>query len=117
VVAALQHPQAALGRVLKVQSFVTTPNAVLAEFERLTGGEKWTVEKTPLAKLKEMEETAWKGGSSMGIATGLTLRRIWAEGGTLYDRTDVQGIGLRPEDMETLTTAVQVALGKKKQPV
>jgi len=105
LVAALRHPDASFNKALIVQSFVATPNQVLAEFEAQTGGEKWTVEHTPLSKLKEEEKAAWEAGKSN--ATLFTLNRIWVEGGTLYEKTDNERIGLQPGDMETLQTAAK----------
>ncbi|KAI6090621.1 NAD(P)-binding protein [Hypoxylon rubiginosum] len=104
VVAALRHPEASLGKVLKVQSFVTTPNAIVEEFEKQTGT-KWTVDHTPNQKLREAEKASWEKSSP--IATLYTLKRIWAEGGTLYDKTDNEILGLKPEDMEPLSSVVE----------
>ncbi|KAI1140039.1 NAD(P)-binding protein [Hypoxylon sp. FL0543] len=107
VVAALRHPKVSMGKALKVQSFVTTPNAIVAEFERQTGS-KWTVEHTSNQRLREVEKEKWDANSP--IATLYTLKRIWAEGGTLYDRTDNEVLGLKPEDMEPLSVAVKKAV-------
>lgn len=113
--AALRHPEVSAGRAVKVQSFVTTSNGALAELEKQTGGEKWTVQHTPLSKLKELEQTAWNGPAGPSpAATVLTLRRIWVEGGTLYEKTDNEAIGLKPEDMDTLEDAVRSALKAKQ---
>ena len=109
--AALAHPEASFNRAVIVQSFVTTPNAVLAEFEKQTGGEPWAVTHIPLEELKKREKDAWASGSP--VATVFTLRRIWAEGGTLYDTTDNEAIGLAPRDMESLETAVRRAIESK----
>ncbi|KAJ7016614.1 hypothetical protein C8F04DRAFT_1018970, partial [Mycena alexandri] len=108
VVAALRHPSASFGKALKVQSFVVTPAAVLAEYERQTGA-KWSVTETPLETIRKLETEAWAVGSP--AATGFTLRRIWAEGGTLYEENDNEVIGLGEGDMETLETGVRRALG------
>ncbi|PKS05834.1 hypothetical protein jhhlp_007663 [Lomentospora prolificans] len=105
VVAALQHPGASFDRILKIQSFVVTPREILAEFEKQTGGEPWKVEYTPLDGLRKLEEDAWNEGK--GWATLATLRRIWAEGGTLYEKTDNEAIDLRDEDLETLAATVE----------
>ncbi|KAI3393694.1 hypothetical protein diail_3789 [Diaporthe ilicicola] len=99
VVAALQHPEAAVGKALKVNSFETTPNQVLAEYERQTGA-TWKVNHIPLSKLIEEEKKLWEAGNAK--ATVLTLRRIWAEGGTLYEKTDNEAIGLKAGDTESL---------------
>ncbi|OTA54784.1 NAD(P)-binding protein [Hypoxylon sp. EC38] len=107
VAAALRHPEASVGKVLKVQSFVTTPNSIVAEFERQTGT-KWTVDHTSNQKLREVEKEKWDANSP--IATLYTLKRIWAEGGTLYDKTDNEALGLKPEDMEPLSAAVNRAV-------
>ncbi|OAA65836.1 NmrA-like protein [Niveomyces insectorum RCEF 264] len=109
LVASLRHPEASFGKALKVQSFVVTPNQVLAEYERQTNA-KWTVTSTPLPLLKELEAKAWAAKSPK--ATSFTLRRIWAEGGTLYDKNDNEVIGIKPGDADSLETAVRRALGK-----
>lgn len=107
VAAALQHPEASLGKILKVQSFVTTPNAILEEFEKQTGT-KWTVEHTTNQKLREVEKAKWDANHP--VATLYTLRRIWAEGGTLYEKTDNEALGLTPGDMEPLSAVVKRAV-------
>ncbi|KAF6831261.1 isoflavone reductase family protein [Colletotrichum plurivorum] len=109
LVASLRHPDASFNKALKVQSFVATPKEILAEFEKQTGA-KWEVSYSPLQTLKGAEEKAWAEG--VPFATIFTLRRIWAEGGTLYDKTDNESIGVGPKDVETLEIAVQRALGK-----
>lgn len=97
VVAALRHPDASLDRVLKIQSFVATPRQILAVFEAHTR-KQWTVEYTSLDGLRAAEERLWAEGSPR--ATAATLRRIWGEGGTLYEGTDNEGIGLEVEGLE-----------------
>ncbi len=87
-----------------MQSFVVTPKEVLAEFEKQTKA-TWTVSYTPLEKLKGIESQLWAEGHR--AATAATLRRIWAEGGTLYAKNDNEAIGLQPGDMESLETAVR----------
>ncbi|KAJ5947300.1 hypothetical protein N7466_000315 [Penicillium verhagenii] len=73
-----------LNRALCVNSFTTTPALIQAEFERQTTGAPWTdVSYTPLDRLRELEAKAWEEGKP--TATVLTLRRIWTEGGTLYE--------------------------------
>ncbi|KAL1893999.1 hypothetical protein Sste5346_006141 [Sporothrix stenoceras] len=110
LVAALRHPEQSFGKALKVQSFVVTPNQVLAEYEKQTGGDKWQVTHVPLKELEELETRAWAEGA--GNATGFTLRRIWAEGGTLYEKNDNELIGVGPNDTDSLATAVGRALAK-----
>ncbi|KEZ45232.1 hypothetical protein SAPIO_CDS2702 [Scedosporium apiospermum] len=110
VVAALKHPEASFDRAVKIQSFVVTPKEILAEFEKQTGGQPWKVEYTSLDDLRKLEDDAWKEGK--GWATLATLRRIWAEGGTLYDKTDNEAIDLRDEDLENLETTVQREIAK-----
>jgi hypothetical protein len=75
-------------RCLYVSSFTSTPNAVVAEFERQTGG-KWSVEYTDLDVLRKEEKQAYERDA--GNKTAYTLRRIWAEGGTLYEGTGGAG--------------------------
>ncbi|KUJ07545.1 NAD(P)-binding protein [Mollisia scopiformis] len=107
VVKALQHPEATKNRALKVNSFTTTPLEIVAEFEKQTGGEKWSVDYVPLEKLRELEEKAWETGNG----TGFTLRRIWAEGGTLYEKRD-NGL-IDGEETDSLEDAVRVAIAKQ----
>ncbi|KAK1589915.1 NmrA-like family protein [Colletotrichum navitas] len=110
LVASLRHPEASFNKALKVQSFVATGKEILAEFEKQTGV-KWDVTYSSLQKLREAEEKAWAEG--VPFATIFTLRRIWAEGSTLYEKTDNETIGLGPDDVETLEVAVKRALDSK----
>lgn len=105
--AALRHPEASYNKAVIVQSFVVTPKEILTEFEKQTAA-KWDVSYSSLQKLKDAEQKAWNEGKP--YATIFTLRRIWAEGGTLYDETDNQKIGLTASDLETLDVAVKRAL-------
>ena len=103
VLATLRHPAVAFNRALKVNSFTTTPADIHAEFVRQTGGEPWSdVQYTPLSHLREAESEAWNAGKPE--ATVLTLRRIWTEGGTLYDQRDNALIGEPP--VQTLEDVV-----------
>ncbi|KAK3670930.1 hypothetical protein LTR78_009208 [Recurvomyces mirabilis] len=106
-VAALLHSEAAKGRALKVNSFTATPKEIAAEFERQSGGHQWKVSITSLDKLKQLESRAYQQGSPQ--AGVLTLRRIWTEGGTLYERRDNHLIGME-DGMETLEDAVKRAI-------
>lgn len=108
MVAALQHPEAAAGKALKVNSFEVTPNQVLAEYEQQTGA-KWKVKHITLDTLREGEKKLWEEGHAK--ATVLTLRRIWAEGGTLYEKTDNEAIGVKPGDTESLQVILKRILG------
>ncbi|KAL2274894.1 hypothetical protein FJTKL_02636 [Diaporthe vaccinii] len=110
VVAALQHPEAAAGKALKVNSFEVTPNQVLAEYEKQTGA-KWKVNSIPLDELRQEEKKRWEEGHAK--ATILTLRRIWAEGGTLYEKTDNEAIGVKPEVTESLHVILKRILGSQ----
>ncbi|KAF5021757.1 hypothetical protein F66182_6207 [Fusarium sp. NRRL 66182] len=105
VVAALHHPAEAFNRALRVQSFVVTSKQILDELEKQTGGEPWAVSNYSLQALKEAETKAWAEGNSNAVI--YTLRRIWSEGGTLYDKTDNESIGLKDEDLETLEDSVK----------
>ncbi|KAM0343579.1 hypothetical protein ACHAPU_008330 [Fusarium lateritium] len=108
VVAALRHPEASFNKALKVQSFVVTPREILKEFEKQTGGEPWLVSKYTLDELREAEKKGWAEGNPKAVS--YTLRRIWSEGGTLYEKTDNESIGLEDEDLETLEDAVKRGL-------
>jgi len=105
VVAALQHLAASRNRALIVNSFTATPDEILAEFEKQTGN-AWQVEYTDLERLKEIEEHAWETQDPW--ATGVTLKRIWTEGGTLYEDRDNGLIGDPP--MESLSDQVRKAI-------
>lgn len=107
VVAALLHPEEAKNCALRVNSFTTTPLDIIAEFEKQTGGEKWEVEYHSLEEARESEKKAYEEGSP--VAVGFTLRRIWAEGRTLYEKRDNGVIGAE-EGLDTLADAVKVAV-------
>ncbi|KAF5983109.1 phenylcoumaran benzylic ether reductase [Fusarium coicis] len=105
VVAALHHPAESFNRALIVQSFVVNSKQILKEFEKQTGGEPWEVSSYTLDELREAEKKGWSAGNSKAVS--YTLRRIWSEGGTLYEKTDNERIGLKDEDLETLEDAVK----------
>ncbi|KAL4936052.1 hypothetical protein BDV06DRAFT_216973 [Aspergillus oleicola] len=107
VVATLTNWPSAVGRALKLNSFTTTANEILSEFEKQTG-EKWSVSYIPLNQLKDAENEAW--AQNLPTATGFTLRRIWAEGGTLYEKRDNGDIGVKDGETITLQEAVKAAI-------
>ena len=107
VATTLRHPEVSFGKALRVQSFVVTPNEVLAEFEKQTGS-KFNVTSTSLDEIRAIEAKAWEEGHP--TATVFTLRRIWAEGGTLYAKNDNELLGLKPEDLDSLEVGVRRAL-------
>ncbi|KAI0101697.1 hypothetical protein GGR51DRAFT_308328 [Nemania sp. FL0031] len=112
LVAALRNPDHAMGKALKVQSFVTTPLEIAQEFERQTG-DNWVIEYTSNQTLRELETQLWNDGKP--LATAATLRRIWAEGGTLYEKTDNEELGLTPDDMEPLSAVVGRAISAARK--
>ena len=112
VVAALKSPEASRNCALRVNSFTTTPKQIVAEFERQTGGSPWTVSYTSLDQLKKIEEQAWADGNPR--AGPLTLRRIWTEGGTLYEHRDNELIGME-DGMDSLQDAVKQAIKVQTQ--
>lgn len=105
LVAVLEHPDLCDNKAVKVNSFTTTPQEILAEFERQTDS-KWEVGYTTLEELKRLEGLAWETGNE--LATIYTLRRIWTEGSTLYEKTDNDAIGMTK--MDTLEMVVQKAV-------
>lgn len=107
VTSTLQHPEESSGKALKVQSFVVTPNEVLAEYEK-QAGLKFNVIYTPLDEIREFETQVWNEGHP--VAVSVTLRRIWAEGGTLYEKNDNERLGLKSDDLESLADGVKKAL-------
>ena len=107
VVLALLHPQESRNKALRVNSFTATDSEIWHEFEKQTGGEPWKVSYVSLDELKAMEKEAWDKG--VPIATLFTLRRIWNEGGTLYEKRDNNLIEAET-CMETLQDAVAEAV-------
>jgi len=112
VVASLKHPEESRNAILKVNSFTSTGNEILAEFEKQTGS-KWEVHYTSLDELKRIEEESWSKG--VPYATGVTLRRIWISGGTLYEKRDNEKIGLKDGDMGTLEQIVAGVIKSQTQ--
>ncbi|KAG9204663.1 hypothetical protein G6514_000447 [Epicoccum nigrum] len=109
VVAALRTPcsEGQKERVLKVNSFTASGTQALAVFEKATG-KKWDVSYTSLEELKELEKKAWE--EEWPVRTPLTLRRIWIEGGTLYEKRDNGKIVGGEEGLETLEDQVKVVV-------
>ncbi|RFU74886.1 isoflavone reductase [Trichoderma arundinaceum] len=107
VTAALKNLQETCNRVLIVNSFTTTPRQILAEYEKQTGGQPWDVSFTSLEGLKQLEGDAWSKEDPM--AGAVTLKRIWTEGGTLYDHRDNGVLGLE-NDVDKLQDAVKSAI-------
>lgn len=107
VAAALLHSDAVKNRALRVNSFTATPKAIVAEFEKQTGGQQWDVGYTSLDTLEELEQQAWAANDPK--AGSLTLRRIWTEGGTLYEQRDNELIGME-EGVASLQDAVKQAI-------
>lgn len=110
MVAALRHPDVSFNKALKVASFVVTPKEALAELEKQLG-KKFSVKFIPLANLEKSEAEMWKTGNP--AAALATLRRIWATGGTLYEKWDNELIGLNETNMDSLEVAVKAALKSK----
>jgi hypothetical protein len=108
LVAALKTPTEDNERILKVNSFTTTSNEVLAEFEKQTDA-KWKVNHTPIDTLKKAEQEAWDKDSP--FKTVYTLRRIWVEGGTLYKQSDSDKLG--SVELETLEEQVEKVIAKQ----
>lgn len=110
VTATLRHPTQSFGKALKVQSFIVTPKEVLAEFEKQTGS-TFDVTETPLPEIQELEEVLWDKKSDNPQpnpqATFVTLRRIWAQGGTLYEKNDNEVLEVKQEDLDTLEEGVR----------
>jgi hypothetical protein len=80
-----------MNRALKVQSFVASLDEIVAEFERQTL-QKWDISRFSQAELREHEKKQWEDKNPN--APLYTLRRIWIEGGTLYNETDNEAIGV-----------------------
>lgn len=113
VVAAMLAPEASRNATLIVNSFTCTPAEIANEYQKQTG-DKWDVSTTSLDRLKELEKEAY--ASKSPVATAFTLRRIWTEGGTLYDHRDNEKLGDIP--LETMEEQVKKNIGHQtgKQP-
>ncbi|KAJ4404463.1 hypothetical protein N0V85_004864 [Neurospora sp. IMI 360204] len=111
VTATLRHPAQSFGKALRVQSFIVTPKEVLDEFEKQTGGSEFKVTYTPVREIEELEEVLWDKKSDnpqpQPQATFVTLRRIWAKGGTLYEKNDNEVLEVKQEDLDTLEEGVR----------
>lgn len=108
LVAALEMPTNSSERILKVNSFTATGKETVAEFEKQTGS-KWDNSYTPLDELEKLENQAWK--EDWPAKTPLTLRRIWIEGGTLYESRDNGKINF-DDGLETLADQVKNTIAK-----
>jgi nucleoside-diphosphate-sugar epimerase len=109
LVAALTTPTTSGERILKVNSFTVSSKEVVAEFEKQTGA-KWSVSYTSVDELKKAEEKAWEEDSP--FKTVYTLRRIWIEGGTLYEKSDNGVIGME-DGLEGVDEQVRKAIEKQ----
>lgn len=107
VVHALLKPEVSRNMALRVNSFTATNSEILKEFEKQTGGQPWKVSYIGLDDLKKKEQEAWEAGAP--YATAFTLKRIWAEGGTLYDKRDNHLVDAE-NDMDSLEIAVANAV-------
>ncbi|KAK5274965.1 hypothetical protein LTR99_004327 [Exophiala xenobiotica] len=107
VVHAALHPEASRNKALRVNSFTATNKEILEAFEKNTGGQPWKVSYTSIEDVKKMEQEALEAGNP--FATLFTLRRIWAEGGTLYEKRDNYLIDAE-DDMDSLEDAVSEAV-------
>jgi hypothetical protein len=112
VVKALLHPKAANNRALRVNSFTTTPLEIVAEFEKQTGGQNWEVKFVSFEEIRAGEKKAYTEGNPWAV--GFTLRRIWGEGRTLYEKRDNWLIDAE-EGLDTLSDAVAVAVSRQKE--
>lgn len=108
LVAALKTPTDSKERILKVNSFTASGKEAVIEFEKQTGS-KWEVSYTPVDELKKLEEQAWE--EDWPSKTPLTLRRIWTEGGTLYESRDNGKINFE-DGLDTLADQVKGTIAK-----
>ena len=104
MVAALVNSNASRNETLIVHSFTATPHEILAEYEDQTGA-KWEKSYTSFDRLKVIEKEEYQVYSP--LATVVTLRRIWTEGGTLHKFYDeaILGCGDECESLESQVAA------------
>lgn len=95
-----------------MQSFVTTPLQVLQEFKNQTGSE-FEVTYTTVEEIKKLEKTLWDKGVPQ--ATSVTLRRIWATGGTLYAKNDNDVLEVKEQDLDTVEEGVKRYLKNRQR--
>jgi hypothetical protein len=108
VVAAMLAPEASRNATLIVNSFTCTPAEIANEYQKQTG-DTWQISTTSLEKLRELEKDAY--AKKHPAATAFTLRRIWTEGGTLYDHRDNEKLGDIP--LETMEEQVKKNIGNQ----
>lgn len=111
VVAALLKPEAVKNKAIHVNSFTSTPEEIVAEFERQLGV-KWDIAYTSVDRLKQLEEEAWAKG--LPKAGTITLRRIWTSGGTLYEKRHNHLIDME-DGVDSLAEAVRQAIAIQQQ--
>ena len=107
MVAALRNTAASRNATLFVHSFTATPHEILAEYEKQTNS-KWETSYTTIERLKEIEKEEYQIFSA--LATVVTLRRIWTDGGTLFKFYDEAMLG--QIDSETLESQVAANIRK-----
>ncbi|KAI9744065.1 MAG: hypothetical protein M1818_002217 [Claussenomyces sp. TS43310] len=107
VLKVLQHPERCSRRALKLKSFTTTPQKIVEEFERQTDT-TWDISYTSLPQLRNLDAQALDSGNP--VSAIYTLRRIWAEGGTLYNAWDNAELGMEGDETDTLEDAVRLAI-------
>ena len=108
VIAALKHPTVAENVALKVQSFVTTLDDIVAEFEKQSKS-SWQVDYIPLTDLQDRENQQWNLNNPS--APIYTLRRIWLTGCTLYEEVDNNRLGISKTDSLATVIARQFESG------
>lgn len=99
----MTRPELTVNRYITIASFNPTQNEVLAALEKLTGGEKWTVNRATTAEQDEIGAKKLSEGDYSAFSHFLR-RRIFEDGAGLA----VQGpdnaldlLGLEEEDLET----------------
>lgn len=83
---------------------------MVAEVEKQLG-KKIDVSFKSVDELERSEADMWKEGNP--LATVATLRRIWATGGTLYDKWDNESIGLDDKNTDSVSDGVRKILQTK----
>ncbi|KAH9907070.1 NAD(P)-binding protein [Xylariomycetidae sp. FL2044] len=112
MVAALRHADSSMDNLLRIRSFVATPNAIIQEFEKQTSS-KWTIENKEIEELRELEEGMLEKSSP--LVTFCSVRRKWAEcGSQAIGQSDMASLGIREEDMESLSSVVHQAIKQAK---
>lgn len=110
VVSLLRHPDATRNRRVYVHSFLLTGRQLLENLEKISGGQRWTVEEASTHDAEEQGKESMKKGEFFPGLFNLLKVPMWRAGtGGDYSRLgkdDNQLLGLEQEDLDTVLAEV-----------